>query len=49
MNATSAAVGPEVDEFALAGLTPEASLEWVRRGSRRAWCPSSAGSAASRS
>ncbi|MFD0483069.1 flavin reductase family protein [Kineococcus sp. GCM10028916] len=27
MNATSAAVGPEVDEFALAGLTPEASLE----------------------
>lgn len=27
MNTTSAAVGPEVDEFALAGLTPEASLE----------------------
>lgn len=25
MNETSAAVGPEVDEFALAGLTPEAS------------------------
>lgn len=27
MNATSAPVGPEIDEFALAGLTPEASLE----------------------
>lgn len=27
MNATSAGVGPEVDEFALAGLTPAASVE----------------------